>query len=122
MPGETVMLSITAPKAVFRRSQLSLAAMLLPTNDTFISLNGVKLPREGQVSYLAHAYDAGSEPNNESCADIPGPSCGGAGYSPEVTGEGFVYPSPGIHGENELSVEQYAWSGPVAKVTIKRIN
>jgi hypothetical protein len=121
MPGETVMLDISSPKNLFWRGQLSLAAMLLPTNDSFISLNGVRLPVDGHVTYLANAYDAGSEVNDESCANIPGPSCGGEGYSPAVNGEGFVYPSPGIHGEADLSVEDYGWSGPVAKVSIARV-
>ena len=99
-----------------------LAAMLLPTNDTFVSLNGVRLPRHGSVSYLADAYDAGSEPNDELCASVPGPTCGGEGYSPAVDGEGFVYPAPGTHGEGDLSVAQFGWSGPVAKVTITRLD
>lgn len=122
MPGETLTLDIAAPKYFFWRGELSLAAMLLPTNDTFISLNGVKLPLKGSATYMAQAYDAGSEPNDEVCANIPGPTCGGAGYSPEVDGEGFVFPSPTTHGEADLSVESYGWSGPVAKVTVMRVH
>lgn len=121
MPGETVTLAVDAPRYALWWSKLSLAAMLLPTNDTFVSLNGVRLPAKGSVTYLANAYDAGSEPNDELCANIPGPTCGGEGYSPAVDGEGFVYPAPGTHGEGDLSVEAYGWSGPVAKVTVTRM-
>ncbi len=97
---------------------LSLAAMLLPTNDTFVGLDSVRLPYRGKVTYYAKAYDAGSEPNDEYCANIPGPVCGGAGGSPDEGGEGYIYPSPGIHGEGDLLQSAYNWDGPVAKVTI----
>ncbi|HAG94433.1 MAG: hypothetical protein CMK83_04885 [Pseudomonadales bacterium] len=122
MPGESVSFELTTPVYGVWWGKLSLAAMLLPTNDTFVSLNGVRLPRHGSVSYLADAYDAGSEPNDELCASVPGPTCGGEGYSPAVDGEGFVYPAPGTHGEGDLSVAQFGWSGPVAKVTITRLD
>ena len=116
-PGETVEFTIESEKH-FQR--LSLAAMLLPTNDSFVALNTVRLPRYGAITYYAKAYDAGSEPNDELCANIPGPVCGGAGPSADAGGEGFVFPSQGIHGEGELSAAAYDWRGAVAKVTIYR--
>ncbi|MVF14052.1 hypothetical protein FT643_18090 [Ketobacter sp. MCCC 1A13808] len=120
-PGETVTFEIDTSGWFNRFGYFSLAAMLLPTNDTFVSLNKVVLPYIGSVSYLADAYDAGSEPNSEMCGAIPGPACGGEGLSPDEDGEGYVYPSPGIHGEGELSQAAYQWAGPVAKVTISRM-
>ncbi len=120
-PGATVTLMLDTPLYSIWQSRLSLAAMLLPTNDTFVSLNSVSLPIKGEVSYLANAYDAGSEPNDELCTSIPGPTCGGGGYSPNVDGETYVYPSPAIHGEGDLSVAKYNWSGPVAKINVKRM-
>ena len=95
--------------------------MLLPTNDTFVGLDAVRLPLRGKATFYANAYDAGSEPNDELCVNIPGPTCGGIGISAEEGGEGYVFPSPGIHGEGDLSVAQYNWQGPVAKVTVKVI-
>ncbi len=121
MPGETTMLTIDAPKFGLWWTQLSLAAMMVPTNDTFVSLNGVALPVKGSVTYLAEAYDAGSEPNDELCTHVPGPACGGEAYSPGTDGEGYVYPSPATHGEGDLSAATYRWSGPVAKITVKRM-
>ena len=115
-PGESVTLELDG-----KNGRLTLASMLLPTNDTFVSLNGVRLPWYGKVTYLAKAYDAGSENNDELCANIPGPTCGGAALSPEDAGEGYVYPSPTLHGEGDLSVEAYGWSGPVAKVTVEKM-
>lgn len=101
--------------------KLSLAAMLVPTNDTFISLDAVSLPKFGSVTYLAHAYDAGSETNDESCATIPGPHCGGEPFSPYDDGEGFVHISAGISGAGEVDPALYDWRGPVAKVVIERM-
>lgn len=116
-PGSSVTVTVEAnPYQIF-----SLASMLLPTNDTFVALNGVRFPRYGSRTYLAKAYDGGTETNDEICANIPGPQCGGSPFSPEDEGEGYIFPAPGIHGEADLSVATYNWQGAVAKVTIKRV-
>ena len=115
--------SVTIPLVQEGRfSRLSLSAMLIPTNDTFVAIDGVRLPSwGGKVEYFANAYDAGSETNTENCVDIPGPACGGAGLSPDDSGEGYVYVSPGISGEAELTRNAYDWRGSVAKITIRRV-
>ncbi len=115
--GETVELVINGQG----RNVLSLSAMLLPTNDTFVGLDAVRLPRYGSITYYARAYDAGSETNDEQCISIPGPQCGGEPFSPNDAGEGYVYPSPGLHGEGDLSLASYNWQGAVAKVVVTRI-
>jgi len=64
---------------------MSLAAMMRPTNDGFIAVTDMPLPRGKQaVAYLSNVHDAGSEPNDELCASIPGPTCQGEGGSPGV--------------------------------------
>ncbi|MEO6079998.1 MAG: spondin domain-containing protein [Steroidobacteraceae bacterium] len=106
-----------------RFDQLSIAGMLLPTNDGFVALNGIRLPWDwdaDEYTYTLSAYDAGSEPNDERCASIPGPHCGGIGGSPGIGGEGFVHIHSGIHGIADLSAAKYDWRNPVALVTIKR--
>jgi len=61
---------------------MSLGAMLGNTNDAFIALRDVALPKGSHnVTYFANTYDAGSETNGESCSTIPGPACGGEGLS-----------------------------------------
>jgi hypothetical protein len=115
MPGETITLEISGD--VFRR-HLSLVAMLIPTNDSFVGLNSMLLPSRSN-SALVPAYDAGSEPNDELCANIPGPVCGGAGDSLE-DGEGFIFISQGIQGVGDLDGETYDWRNPVAYVEIRR--
>ena len=119
--GQSVTFEISSSR---RFSRISLISMLLPTNDTMVSLRAKKLPRRrGQtVHYNMRAYDAGSEANDELCVNIPGPVCGGNPFSaPDDSDEGYSYPSPGIHGEADLAQSLYDWNGPVAKVKIKRI-
>ncbi len=117
-PGNSVTFTIKSSDLYAR---LSLASMLIPTNDTFVALDAVKFPKYGTLTYLANAYDAGSEPNDELCVNMPGPACGGEGSSPDAGGEGYVFSSPGIHGEGDLLVSEYGFSGAVAKVTVTRV-
>lgn len=103
-------------------SRFSVAAMLIPTNDAFVSINNVYGPFLGQtVSYEAPAYDSGSEPNDELCINIPGPVCGGVGASPNETGEGYVHIHAGMHGIGNLAASDYDWRNPVAAISIKRV-
>jgi Spondin_N len=109
------------------RDRLSLAAMLIPTNDAFMSLNAVQLPYPGwpAQSYTAIAYDAGSEVNDELCSSIPGPffaECNGPGGGAKVNGgEGFVHVHRGVHGIGNLQPYARDWRNPVAKVTVRLV-
>lgn len=117
-PGKTVSVTVSMDDDAKR---ISFASMILPTNDGFIAANGIKGPKKGKtrVVYIK-ALDAGSEMNDESCLNIPGPHCGGEGYN-AADGEGYVHVHAGIHGAGDLSVAAYDWRNPVAKVTITRI-
>ncbi len=116
--GATSSLIITAPE----KAHLSLTAMLATTNDSFVALNSVRLPKKS-ATYLATVYDAGSEENNEHCAFVPGPPCADdSGNSRAIDGsEGFISISNGIHGQGDLSPQKLDWRGPGAIVTITRI-
>ena len=122
-PGAAVTLTIHGRPW---RDRLSIAAMLIPTNDAFVALDSVELPFHGTVTYMATAYDAGSEINNELCASIPGPSfpeCGGPGGGGTAgNGEGFVHIHRGIHGVGSFDPANRAWQNPVALIRIKRVN
>lgn len=105
---------------------ISVAAMLIPTNDAFFAVNGVRGPKGRRTLYLeSPAYDAGSEPNDELCVSIPGPPCFGLGASPG-SGEGFVHIHAGIHGIGGLpplglNAAERDWRNPVAAITIERV-
>jgi hypothetical protein len=109
------------------RHRLSLAAMLIPTNDAFVSLNAVQLPFPGwpAQTYPARAYDAGSEVNDELCSSIPGPffaECGGSGGGGKVNGgEGFVHVHRGVHGVGDLKPNVRDWRNPVAEVSVRLV-
>ncbi|MBA1148578.1 spondin domain-containing protein [Ectothiorhodospiraceae bacterium WFHF3C12] len=115
-PGQSVTVRIST-RFGFRR--ISLAAMLLPTNDSFVAVDGIYAPLSpyGRAT-SAPGYDAGSEPNDELCVNIPGPTCGGAGASPEAGGEGFMHISRGIQGVGDLMPGDYDWRNPVAHISI----
>jgi len=116
-PGQTLTLYVYGT----RYSRISLASMILPTNDGFAALNSKRIRPYGTTTTYLSAYDAGTEVNDEDCGNIPGPleSCGGGeGYN-VASGEGFVYPHPGTHGENGISAEEFSWADPVAMVTTR---
>ncbi len=118
-PGESVTVTVSATHGAHN---ISMASMMLPTNDGFIALNGVKAPRHGTVTYYSPGFDAGTEPNDELCISIPGPTCGGEGPSPGAGGEGYVHINRGIHGIGDLPPDVYDWRNAVAKITISRVN
>jgi len=117
-PGESVTVTVGARKGYDR---ISVAGMLLPTNDGFVALNGAQAPLgRHAVTLFSPGYDAGSEHNDESCANIPGPYCGGAPYSADP-GEGKVHIHAGIHGGGSLDPAEFDWRNPVARVVIERV-
>lgn len=129
-PGTTVKIEVGAWHGA---KYLSLAAMLIPTNDAFVALNGVRLPEGDKVvEFFAVAYDAGTERNDELCASIPGPGfaecitgsnpAGNGGGAAVGGGEGFVYVHNGMHGVGNFMAAMRDWRNPVAKVTIRRIH
>lgn len=121
-PGESVTAVVMATG---QHRFFSVAAMLLPTNDTFMAVNGAPLPNAGKLTYMVPAYDAGTEANDQDCMSIPGPMCGGAPFSdPAPDDEGFVHIGNGFHelGGGTLSPAAYDWRNPVARVVVKRLN
>ncbi len=115
-PGQSVTVNIPA-SGKFR--YLSIASMLVPTNDGFIAVNNIALPKVigKRVTAFSRVYDAGTETNDELCGNIPGPFCGGEPFN-AASGEGFVHVHNGIHGIGDLSPAQFDWKNPAAKIMI----
>ena len=106
---------------------VSVAAMLIPTNDGFFAVNDLEGPNgQEAITVFSPAYDAGTERNDELCASIPGPNfieCGGpGGGGAPGGGEGYVHIHAGIHGIGNLHPALRDWRNPVAKITIRRVN
>ena len=125
-PGDSVTVEVDATKGA---KYISMASMMLPTNDGFIALNGVKAPH-GKASVIYHSpgYDAGTEANDELCIHIPGPQCtiinggveGEAFSAPDATDESYVHIHSGIQSVGDLAPGIYAWLNPVALISIQR--
>jgi hypothetical protein len=116
LPGESVSVVVTADGYY---SRISFAAMLIPTNDSFVALNALSLPYTSRET-MVMAYDAGSEWNDELCDNIPGPVCGDMDDSGDP-GEGYVYVGNGIRGAGDLNEGDYDWNNPVARVQVRRM-
>ena len=115
MPGATVSVMVETNK---RNGHVSLAGMLVTTNDAFYALNGV----HGGSTYYSPAYDSGTEANSEACMYIPGPPCGNGGVHDDTAeAEGYVHIHSGVHGVGDLDPAMHDWRNPVAKITITKI-
>lgn len=119
MPGKTATVMVQSDPTTF--GHISLAGMLVTTNDAFFGLNAVALPMSGSESHRSPAYDAGSEANTEQCAHIPGPPCGNAMVRVTNGAEGYVHIHAGFHGASDLKAAQFDWRNPVAVISVRRL-
>ena len=102
---------------------LSLARMLVNTNDTFFALRNERIPAR-RTEYFQPGWDAGTEDNNELCSHIPGPACAAidaGNIDLEGDGEGFIFTQEGIHGIGDLDPAQQDWRNPVAYIVVTRV-
>ena len=119
-PGDSVTLYV---KAGGKHKYISVASMLVPSNDAMFAVNGIRGPKgRHSLTLSSPAYDAGTEENDELCVSIPGPPflCpDGEGVSVSG-GEGFVYIHSGIRGIGDVNADTYDWRNPVASISIRR--
>jgi len=111
-------------------SYLSLAAMMLPTNDAFIGLDSWEIPTEaGEYTVYLNAYDAGTEANDELISSIPADPGGTAGSGgtgvTDNQSNGNIHIHRGVLGDTDLSAgtsdldsRVHRWLNPVAKLTV----
>ncbi len=119
-------------------TQLSIVAMLLPTNDGFAGLNAVTIPTEpGRYVYNVNAYDAGTEANDEiingggapGVPGIPGNPSGSGGTGGTGVAGNDLNPYVHIHrgnigdtdaagGKSDVDSRVHRWLNPVVRVTI----
>ena len=111
--------------------RLTVAGMLICTNDGFSGLDRAPLPLRGAAVYPAYAYDAGTEVNTELSADLVDPCSvvGPAGLNGDPNGNenaavnttGVVTAHPGISGDGDLTAV-HDWDGAIMEVTVTRID
>lgn len=142
--GSTTTISFTGGAGT-SNSQLSILAMMVPTNDGFIALNAIDIPTTpGTYTYDVKAYDSGTEANDEKKAAAGGINQPGmifppflndangnlaSSINPNASGfasaakEGFVHIHRGILGSaaagaSALDNTVYRWLNPVARVVL----
>ena len=125
--------SITFQIDAHRRDRLSMAGMLICTNDGFIGVNSIKLPKPsaGTVTHYLGAYDAGTEKNTELSEDIVDP-CSALGpvvldgdpdgnNNDGIETDGVVRHHPGVSGSVGDLLGAHNWDDPVAKIEVKLV-
>lgn len=136
-PGASTTTELNTDDAA-ANTQLSVVAMMLPTNDGFIALNNITIPTEaGTYRYNLNAYDAGTEANDEirgsgapGVAGFPAPgpvdtASGSNGTGITASAEGFVHIHRGVLGDtdstggvSDIDSTTHRWLNPVARVTV----
>jgi hypothetical protein len=122
-----------------RNRYLSLVAMLLPTNDGFVGLDSLRIPRvPGTYKYYLVGYDAGTEANDEiitgggapGVPGIPGAPGGDAGTGGTGVSGADANTTVHIHrgaigdtdpagGISDLDSTIHHWLNPVAEIVIE---
>ena len=126
MPGDSESVTLEISKRG-GSSLISVAGMLVTTNDAFLAVRDIWFLGKGKVIVKALAYDAGSEQNSEDCDYIPGPPCGNSPAHDPADSEGYVHIHAGIHGigpegqDPRVDPAEHDWRNPVAQITIRRI-
>ena len=113
--------------------RLSLASMLVCTNDGFAGLDRVKLPKKGSSVFTLHGFDAGVEDNTEMSTDIvdgcsdlgpvvlSGDPNGNVNGAVDSVPRGVIAAHGGVLGIGDLGPEHQIPAG-VAKVTITQVS
>ncbi len=107
---------------------LSLATMLVNTNDAFSGLNAVDLSGLSvgdSMTWTLSAYDAGTEANDEAAGTIPGPADMGEGYNAIRNDIDKVVRHPGVVSQHDglttsVLTEAHRFDNPVMRVTVTR--
>ncbi len=118
-------------------TQLTVLAMLLPTNDGFLGLDSITIPTApGTYTYYVNGYDAGTEVNNEllvagggvpNTLGMPGGSADTGGTVGVTTVEanqnvhihrGNLGDSMPAGGNSDVNSSVHRWLNPVARVVV----
>ena len=111
---------------------ISIATMLVNTNDAFTGINAISLSNlsvDESISFTTSSYDSGTEKNTEMMSTIPGPASGG-------TGEGYnelrddldkVAMHPGVVTMDDglassALTQAHKFDNPTLKIVVMRTN
>jgi hypothetical protein len=125
-PGSSVTLDITTTEPM--ATYLTMATMLVNTNDAFSGLTGVdisSLTLNQAKSWHLNVYDSGTEQNSEALGTIPGPADGGVGYDSTRNDIDLVGYHSGVVSQHDglsssILVQAHRFDNPAVKLTITR--
>lgn len=135
-PGQTVNFDMNTQDT---NTHLSIAAMILPTNDGFVGVDSLPVPTQhGTYTYYLNSYDAGTEANDEiinggsapGVAGIPADPLGQGGSN--GTGVTNTENNTSVHihrgvlgdtdvngGASDIDSRVHRWLNPVARLVIE---
>lgn len=127
----TVPMSRTVEITARPGDRLSVAGMLICTNDGFAGVDRLRLPRTGERSVSLGTYDAGSELNTEASVDIVDPCTllGPVDLAGDLNGninDGIdtfepIAPHPGVDGTIGDLLPAHDWD-EAAVLTVRRVD
>lgn len=125
-PGASTTITLTTES--LDALKLSLATMMVNTNDGFTGLSALDVSSLAVGDSLTHsavAYDAGTEANTEAAGTIPGPVDSAEGFNEIRDDVDFVARHPGVvTNEDGLSSSvlgpEHKFDNPLARVVITR--
>jgi hypothetical protein len=135
-PGQTVQFDMSTQK---ENTTLSIVAMILPTNDGFVGIDSLSIPKKrGRYEYFLNGYDAGTEVNDEiingagapGAPGVPGDPLGAGGMN--ATGVAQSENNQAVHvhrgvlgdtdssgGASDLDSRVHRWINPIARLIIE---
>jgi hypothetical protein len=126
-PGGSETISVTIQDVT--DAKLSVATMLVNTNDAFSGLDALDLSTFAvgdSWAATAGVYDAGTEVNSEAAGTMPGPADGGEGFNATRTDTGYVAMHPGVVTvddglTNSVLTVQHKFDNPAIRIMVTRI-
>lgn len=135
-PGQTVQFDMSTQK---ENTTLSIVAMILPTNDGFVGIDSLSIPKKrGRYEYFLNGYDAGTEVNDEiingagapGAPGVPGDPLGAGGMNATGAAQSENNQTVHIHrgvlgdtdssgGASDLDSRVHRWINPVARLIIE---
>ncbi len=128
-PSASETISFTITDVQSRRAEVSLATMLVNTNDAITAAKNIRLNGMAvgdTLSLTTLSYDTGTEANSEAAGTIPGPADGGEGFNAirddiadRITLHGGVITADDGMVMSVLN-QHHRWDNPVVHISITR--
>lgn len=126
----TYTVSVTPASGTATALRLSLASMLVNSNDAIAAVNGQaigSLAAGETMTFNLLSYDTGTEANIETAATMPGPAANGEGFNAardDLSDAVHIHPGP-VTSDDGLATSVltgiHRWNHPVARLMVRRV-